>query len=171
MLPPRDRVRHRVIRLDVVSLDFLENLVGPCGLFIFEIEDWVDKVLLLQQPKAVLPAKTGKECAFVKSSLGIEINLGRPPRFHSVFKLHPVGIEVVSPTLRSEGREIFDLQAAWLFQVVVISNDVWALLSGCWNCERSRGKHPKHQRRADSHAHLNRSAKLHCTHRPNSLIS
>src|SRR5277367_2249357 len=96
----QQRVGVSVIGFNIVPLDFLQNLVGAAGVFVFDIQHGIDEMLLLQKAKTVLPAKTSKNRAVVERGLAVEINLGRPPRGCAVLELGPEGVKVVTTALR-----------------------------------------------------------------------
>ena len=58
----------------------------------------------------------------------VEVDLGGPPSGRAVFKLSPVGEKVVACALGAEGGKVLDLEAAGLFEVVVVGDDIGALL-------------------------------------------
>ena len=64
----------------------------------------------------------------LKVALAVEIELGGPPGGRAVFELGPVGVEIIAAALRAEGGEVFDLEAAGFFEVVIVGDDVGALL-------------------------------------------
>src|SRR5215831_18780204 len=118
-----------VIGFHVVALDFFHDLVGFADLLVLEVENGVDDVLRLQQANTIFPAEAGEDCAVVESALAVEIELSGPPGGGSVFEFGPVGDEVSSAALCTESGEVFDLEVARFFQVMIIGDEVWAFLS------------------------------------------
>ncbi len=92
-----------VVCFDVVAFDLFQDLVGAAGVFVLDVEDGVDEMLVLEQAEAVLPAKASKDRAVVESGLAIEIKLGGPPGGGAVFEFRPEGVEVIASALRAEG--------------------------------------------------------------------
>ena len=103
MFPAGNAVGYCVIGFDVVALDFLQNLIGAAGLFIFDIENGINEVLPLEQAKAVLPAKAGEDGAVMEGALAVEVKFSSPPCGGAVFELAPEGVKVVASPLRAEG--------------------------------------------------------------------
>src|SRR4029077_4579552 len=97
--------------------------------FVLDIENGIDEVFAFQWAYAVLPTESSEDCAVAESGLPIEIQLGCPPSSSAVFEFGPERVEVVAGALRAEGGKIFDFQIAGLFKVVIIGNDIGALLS------------------------------------------
>src|SRR5580700_4357999 len=116
MFFPRECVGVRIVGLAVMTFDFLQNLVRTADVFVLDIQDRIDEVLVPQRADAVLPAEPGEEGAVVKSGLGIEVELRGPPGRGAVLELHPKSVEVIATALGTEGRKIFDLEVAGLFR-------------------------------------------------------
>ena len=123
-----DGVRDGVVGFDVVAFDFFQNFVGAAGLLVLDVEHGIDEVLVLEQAEAILPAEAGEDGAVVEGGLAVEVEFGGPPGGGAVFEFGPEGVEVVAGALRAEGGKVFDFEAAWLFEVVVVGDDVGALL-------------------------------------------
>src|SRR5215472_2072413 len=120
---------------------FLENFVGATDVFVLDVEDWIDEVLMLEGTKSILKAYSSEHGAVVKGGLALEINLGGPPAGNAVFELGPERMKVVALALRPEKREILNLQIARLLQIMVVGNDVRALLtSGRRGNQQQNGK-------------------------------
>ena len=128
-------VRLGSVELGVEAHDFLERLVRVRGVFELHVEDRVDPVLAHQRPEAVLPARAGEDRAVAKRVLRVDVELGGPPRGHSVLELHPGRDEIAAALLRSVDRVGLNLQVARLLQVVRVRDEVGSFLRG-----RSRGK-------------------------------
>src|ERR1700751_1767215 len=60
--------------------------------------------------------------------LSIKIKLGGPPGGDAVLQFAPEGVKVGAAALRAVSRKIFNLEAARLFQVMVVSHNVRAFL-------------------------------------------
>src|SRR6266403_3464161 len=129
MFPAGYGIRIRGVRFAVMTFDFLQDLVGTADVFVLDIKNRVDEMLMLQQPEAILRAKPGKKSAVVEIGLAVEIKLRGPPRSSSIFELHPKSMEVVAAALRAKRGEVFDLEAARLLHVVIVGNNVRILLS------------------------------------------
>ena len=112
-----------------MPLPFFQNLVGAVLMFVFDIKDGINEVLLFERTHAILPAKACENRAVAKSSLSVEIQLGGPPSRSPVFELRPEGVKVVPAALGTIRREILDFEVSRLFQIVVVRNEVGALLS------------------------------------------
>ncbi len=54
--------------------------------FVFEVQDGVNEVLLLERANAVLPAKTGEDGAVVECGLAVKIEFGGPPCGGAIFE-------------------------------------------------------------------------------------
>jgi hypothetical protein len=67
----------------------------------------------------------------MKRGLRVEVKFGGPPGLDAIFKLSPVGMEIVSGALRAERGEVFDLEISGLLKVVVVSDEVWVFLGPC----------------------------------------
>ena len=128
-----------VVRFHVVAFDFLQDFVGGAGLLVFDVEHRVDEVFTLQQAKAILPAKSGEDRAVIECGLSVKVDLGGPPGGGSVFEFGPECVKVIAAALRAEGGEVFDLEAPRLFQIVVVGDDVGALLRVRRNCSEAEG--------------------------------
>jgi hypothetical protein len=112
-----------------VAFHFLQDFVRAALVLVLEVENGIDEVLALQGANAILPAEAGEESAVVKGGLGVEINLGCPPGRGAIFEFGPEGVEVVAGALRAEGGEILDLEITGLFEVMIVGDDLGALLS------------------------------------------
>jgi hypothetical protein len=139
------RVRNKEIRFHVVAFAFLENLVRPVLVLILDIEDRIDEVFALQHPEAILPSETCEYRAVVKRGLAVQVEFRGPPGCCAVFELAPEGMEVIPASLRPKCGEIFDLQVAGLFEIVVISDKVRVLLRKGWGWSENR-KYPKEEK-------------------------
>src|SRR5690348_16003047 len=96
------RVRDGVVRFDIVAFHFLNDLVRFADLFVLYVDDGVDEVLALERAEAVLPAEPRENRAVAQGRLPIEIKLGSPPGFDSVFQLCPIRVKVVPAPLRAK---------------------------------------------------------------------
>lgn len=85
-------------------------------------------MLALEQAKSILPSEASEEGAVVEGDLPVEVDLGGPPSGRAVFKLGPVGEKVVACVLGAKGGKVLDLEAAGLFEVVVVGDDIGALV-------------------------------------------
>ena len=121
-------VRVGVVRFDVVAFHFLENLVGAAGVFVFDIKDWIDEMFALEQAEAVLESESGEDGAVVECGLAVEVELGGPPGSGAVFELGPEGVKIVAGALGAERGEVFDFEAAGFLEIVIVGDDVGALL-------------------------------------------
>ena len=139
-----------VVRFDVVAFDFFENLVRSALLLVLDVDDWIDEVLVLERPNAIFPAKAGKEAAIVKSSLSVEIELGRIPCRDTVFELDPVGMKVVAGPLCPKCGEVLDLEMPRFFEVMVVSHDVGVLLCARGGCQDYQKKNESSGARNDA---------------------
>jgi hypothetical protein len=130
-------VRYEKARFHIVAFAFLEDLVGAILVFILHVENGIDQVLTLQNPEAILPSEAREYGAVVKSGLAVQIKLRGPPGRCSVLKLGPEGMEIVAASLSANGGEIFDLQVAGFFEIVVISDEVRVLLGEDRDCREN----------------------------------
>ena len=80
---------------------------------------------LLRKPR---PAIAGEYDSLAKSSLTVEVQVGGPPGGCVIFQFCPEGMKIQSVTLGSKSGGIFDLQASWFRETVVISNDIGIFL-------------------------------------------
>ena len=103
---------------------FLERLVSAVYVFVFNVQDRVDPVLVFQRPKAVLPLEPGISRAVMKCCLSVQIEFGGPPGRCSILELSPVGMKVVSSALCAERREVFDFEVSRLLKVVIVGDKV-----------------------------------------------
>ena len=85
-------------------------------------------MLVLQDAKAVFPFASGVDGAVVKCRLRIEVKFAGPPGLDAIFKLCPVGVEIVSAALRAEGCKIFDFEVPGFLKIVVVGDKVWVVL-------------------------------------------
>ena len=92
-------VGSKKIRCDVVTFYFPEDFVGAILVYVLNIKDWIDEVLVLKRPKTVFPAYAREKRAVAKSGLAIQIKLGGPPSCSAVFQLGPEGMEVIAAML------------------------------------------------------------------------
>jgi len=67
-------------------------------------------MLPLQRPNAVLPLESGKDRAVMEGRLRVQVELSRPPRRRAVFKLRPIRMKIIATALRTEGREVLNLE-------------------------------------------------------------
>jgi len=118
------------IGFDVVAFDFLQDFVGAAGLLVFNIEHRIDEMFTVEQAKAILHAKAGEDRAIGKCGLAVEVKLGGPPGGRPIFEFEPEGMKIIAAALGAESGEIFDLEIARLLEIVIISDDVRALLRG-----------------------------------------
>ena len=82
----------------------------------------------LEGAETVFPTIAGEERAVVERGLSVQIELGGPPCRGAVLELDPVGMEIIAPALRPEGREIFYLKVSGLFEMVIVRDDIRTLL-------------------------------------------
>jgi hypothetical protein len=68
---PADRDRLRMVGFDVVADDFLEHFVGTVDVFVFDVQDRVDRVLVPERAEAVLPAKPGEQRPLIERVLRV----------------------------------------------------------------------------------------------------
>ena len=122
------------VGLDIVTFDLFENLVGLVDLLVFDVENGIDEMLVLQRPEPVFETEAGEDGAVVEGGLSVEIELGGPPGGGAVFQFSPVRMEIVSGALGAEGGEVFDLETAGLFEVMVVSDEVRVLLRLASEC-------------------------------------
>src|SRR5581483_4068812 len=92
-----------MVGLDVVTLDFFNDLVGFVDLLVFDIEHRIHRVLALEQAKAVFQAESSKERAVVEGGMGVDIEFGGPPGGCAIFEFHPIGDEVTGAALGAVG--------------------------------------------------------------------
>src|SRR5450432_388580 len=128
MLLPGDGVGIEPVFLDIVAFHFFQNFVGAAGVFVFDIDDRIDEVFVLERTKAILPAKSGEKSAVVKGGLAVQVELRGPPGGGAIFELHPESMEVVATALGAEGGEVFNLEVAGFFEVVIVGDDVGIFL-------------------------------------------
>ena len=69
--------------------DFLQYLVSSVQALIFDVNHRVDPVLARQRSESVLPTEAGEDRAVAPGALAVEIKLGGPPPFGSIFKFDP----------------------------------------------------------------------------------
>src|SRR5450755_1929388 len=129
MLPSGDGVGIEPVFLDIVAFHFFQNFVGAADVFVFDIDDRIDEMLVLERTKAILPAEPGEKSAVVKGGLAVEVELGGPPGGSAIFELHPESMEVVAAALGAEGGEVFNLEVAGFFEVMIVGDDVGIFLS------------------------------------------
>src|SRR5579864_3112211 len=125
----QNRVGRRMIGFDVVAFYLLHDLVGFADLLVFDVKHRVDGMFALEQTKAILQPKSGENSAVAECALAIEVEFGGPPGGCAIFKLDPIGVEVSASALCGEIGEVLDLQAARFLEVVIVGNEVGALLS------------------------------------------
>ena len=128
VLPACDGVGIGVVGFDIVAFHLFQDFVGAAGLLIFDIEHRIDEMLTLEEAETVLPAEAGEDGAVVEGGLAVEIKFGGPPGSGAVFELSPKGMKVVAGALGAESGEVFDFEAARLFEIVVIGDDVGTFL-------------------------------------------
>src|SRR5262249_39821826 len=109
------------------SDDFLNDLVGRVEVFVFDVEDRIDKMVAHEWADSILPAPAGKERALAGGGLPIEIKFGGPPCLSSVHKFSPGAQEVAAAFWRAGRRFKGDLKLARLFEVVIIYDEVGVL--------------------------------------------
>src|ERR1700687_1462744 len=122
------RIRNEEARFQVVTFDFLEDLVGAVLVFILDIKDGIDEVFALQKTEAILPAEAREHRAVVESSLAVQVEFRGPPGGCTVFEIGPEGVEVVAASLGAIGGEILDLEVARFFEIVIIGEKERSLL-------------------------------------------
>ena len=93
---------------------------------------------LLRKPR---PAIAGEHDTLAESCLTVEAKLGGPPGGCAIFQFCPVGMKIRSATLRSKSGGVFDLQASWFRETMVISNDIGVFLGSA--CRRMDEEHEK----------------------------
>jgi hypothetical protein len=142
------RVGHCVIGLDVVSLDFFHDFVGAADLLVFDVEDRVDEVFALKHAEAIFQAEAGEDGAIAECSLAVEVELSGPPGGCTIFELSPEGVKVIAATLRAEGREVLNLEAAGFLQVVIVGDDVGTLLRSSGERECADEKRDGYQKQS-----------------------
>ena len=64
----------------------------------------------------------------VECGLTFKVKFRGPPGCGPVFQLRPEGVKAVSATLRTDGGEVLDVQISGLFKIVVVGDNVGALL-------------------------------------------
>ena len=90
-------VRIEEIRLAVVADDFQHGLVGAGDVFVFDVEDGIDRVFPHQGAKPVLDAEAGEEGGILGGGLPIEVELRGPPGADTVFELKRRGADSALP--------------------------------------------------------------------------
>src|SRR5882762_5741242 len=120
MLFPQYGVGIGVIGFNVEALYFLENLVSAVLFFVFDVQYWINEVLMAEQAEAILPAEAGEERAVPKGRLSLQIKFRAPPRRRAVLELGPEGVKIVAATLSAKRRKILDLQASRLFEIMIV---------------------------------------------------
>src|SRR5690242_18726755 len=133
-------IRREKIRLHIMPFAFLQKLVRTALVFVFHVQDRVNKVFSFERSEAVLPANPRENSAVPQGRLAVEIKLGGPPGRGAVFEFHPIRMKVVAAALRAEGREIFDLEVPRFFKVVVVSYKVRIFLRTRGIRKRRRGQ-------------------------------
>ena len=123
-----ESVGNSVVGRDVVALNFLHDLVGFADLLVLEVEHGVDQVLGLEQANSIFPAEAGEDCAVVEGTLAVEVELSGPPGSGPILEFGPVGNEVSSTALGAERGKIFHLEVARFFEVVIVGDEIGALL-------------------------------------------
>src|SRR4029077_683770 len=124
-----DRVGRRMIGFHAVAFYLLHDLVGFAGLLEFDVEHGINNMFALEQPKAIFQSEPGENSAVAECALGVEVEFGGPPGCCAIFKLDPIGVEASASALCSQIREVLDLEAAWFLEIVIVRNEVGALLS------------------------------------------
>src|SRR5260370_5738543 len=124
-------VGSKKIRCNIVTFHFPEDFVGAILVYVLNVKDWIDDVLVLKRPKTVFPAYAREKRAVAKSGLAIQIKLGGPPSRSAVLQFSPESMKVIAAMLVPESRKVFDLKVAGLFQIVIVGNKIGAFLASC----------------------------------------
>ena len=126
---PQNRVGRRVIGFDVVAFYLLHDLVGFADLLVFDVEHGINNMFALEQSKAIFQSEPGENSAVAECTLRVEVEFGGPPGRRAIFELDPIGVEVSTSALCSQIGEVLDLEAARFLEIVIVGDEVRALLS------------------------------------------
>src|SRR5580693_2566311 len=130
MMPlSQDSVGRRMIGFHVVAFYLLHDLVGFADLLVLDVKHRVDDMLAAEQTKAIFQSEPGENSAVAECALRVEVEFGGPPGRCAIFELDPIGVEVSTCALCSQIGEVLDLEAARFLEIVIVGDEVRALLS------------------------------------------
>src|SRR5215471_2009942 len=122
--------------------DLQQTLVGPVEVFEFHIQDRVDPMLARQKTESVFPPVSSEQSALAAGRLSVKIELGGPPRLHTIFQLTDGSPKALPVTRRGSHAADTELQVTGLLHLVRVRYEKRSLAGpGVWQKgERSEGE-------------------------------